>query len=195
VIDENTPCCPIDDYGRQKLMIEHTLRDTPAGNTEIAILRPAAVFGVGGQALLTLRDSLAKGPRLVSYGRSSLFGRRRMHLVPVETVVAALWFLCTVAGPLDREVFIVAEDDDPFNNFRDVEKILMAALHQPGYPLPPVPLPSVVLKGMLLAKGRSEIDPCCRYSMAKLRAWGFVPPIGLATALHAYAEHCCTGDA
>lgn len=193
VIDENTPCRPLDDYGRKKLLIEHVLRATPAGEVEIAVVRPAAVFGVGGQALHSLRESLSRASRLVNYGRSSLFGCRRMHLVPVEDVVAALRFLCTVSRSVDREVFIVAEDDDPLNNFRDVEAVLMAALHQPGYPFPPLPLPSFLLKGVLWARRRSEIDPSCRYSMAKLRSWGFVPPVGFSQALQGFAQYCCAG--
>lgn len=192
IIDEATPCCPIDGYGRQKLLIEQALLDTPAGSTEIAVVRPAAVFGAGGLALRTLCNSLANSPQLINYGRSSLFGRRCMHLVPVETVVAALQFLCAIPRSLHREIFIVAEDDDPLNNFRDVEKVLMAALRRPNYAVPPLPLPPFVLGGLLRAKGRSEIDPYCRYSMAKLRAWGFVPPVGFTSALHAFAEHGCT---
>jgi len=187
VIDETTPCHPVDDYGRQKLAIEEALRTADRGACELAILRPAAVFGAGGQALRTLVGSLAGGSRLANYARASLFGRRAMHLVPVETVVAALLFLCARREALHGELFIVAEDDDPLNNFRDVERTLMSALGVADYPLPPLPLPAGVLASLLRARGRSEIDPYCRYSAAKLRGAGFVPPIGFADALRAFA--------
>ncbi|PKO85208.1 MAG: nucleoside-diphosphate sugar epimerase, partial [Betaproteobacteria bacterium HGW-Betaproteobacteria-12] len=151
-------------------------------------LRPAAVFGAGGQALRTLVASLRNGSRLANYARASLFGRRAMHLVPVETVVAALLFLCARREALHGEVFIVAEDDAPLNNFRDVERALLAALHRPDYPLPPLPLPAGLLAALLRLRGRSELDPHCRYSAAKLRAQGFAPPVAFAAALAAQAE-------
>jgi nucleoside-diphosphate-sugar epimerase len=187
LIDETTPCRPVDAYGRQKLAIEEALLAADRGACELAILRPAAVFGAGGQALRTLVGSLAGGSPLANYARASLFGRRAMHLVPVETVVAALLFLCARREALHGEVFIVAEDDDPLNNFRDVERALRAALHRPDRRLPPLPLPSGLLGALLRLRGRSELDPYCRYSSAKLRALGFVPPLSFAAALAAQA--------
>lgn len=192
VIDEATPCNPIDDYGCQKLAIEEALLGTDAGSCELTILRPAAVFGNGGQALRSLSASLATGSRLASYGRSSLFGRRSMHLVPVETVVAALRFLADTFRSLDRGIFIVAEDDDPLNNFRNVERTLMMALGIRDYSLPPLPLPTTLLKMLLQTRGRSDIDPYCRYSSAKLHAAGFAPPVSFAAALHAFAKNSLT---
>lgn len=195
LIDERTPCRPVDDYGRQKLAIEEALLAADRGACDLAILRPAAVFGAGGQALRTLLGSLARGSRLANYARASLFGRRAMHLVPVETVVAALLFLCARREALHGEVFIVAEDDDPLNNFRDVERTLMAVLGVADYPLPPLPLPAAMLGTLLRLRGRSEVDPHCRYSSAKLRALGFVPPLPFAAALAAQAARLATEQA
>jgi len=189
VIDEATPCNPVDEYGIQKLAIEKVLLGADLRSCELTILRPAAVFGFGGQALRSLCASLVSGSRLTNYGRSSLFGCRSMHLVPVETVVAALQFLADPVRSFDRETFIVAEDDDPLNNFRDVERILMSALEVNDHPLPPLPLPSAVLKVLLKARGRSEIDPFSRYSAAKLHAAGFVSPVSFAAALRTFAEN------
>lgn len=188
IIDETTPCNPVDDYGMQKLAIEHALRAADRGTCDLAILRPAAVFGAGGQALRTLVASLRNGLRLANYARASLFGRRAMHLVPVETVIAALLFLCARREALHGEVFIVAEDDEPLNNFRDVERALLAALHRPDYPLPPLPLQAGLLGALLRLRGRSEVDPHCSYSSAKLRALGFIPPVAFAAALAAQGE-------
>lgn len=189
VIDEATPCNPIDEYGSQKLAIEEVLLGSDSRSCEVTILRPAAVFGSGGQALRSLCASLANGSRLINYGRSSLFGYRSMHLVPVETIVSALQFLANPLRSFDREIFIAAEDDDPLNNFRSVERILMTALAIRDYPLPPLPLPGAVLKLLLKARGRSEIDPYCSYSAAKLHAAGFTSPVSFAAALEAFAKN------
>ena len=188
LIDEATACSPTDAYGRQKLAIEKAIRETVKGRIELATLRPAAVFGEEGQALRTLCNSLDKGHRLLNYARSSLFGRRQMHLVPVETVAAAAAFLCNEPRTLADEVFIVSEDLDPLNNFRSVEQLLMRKLKVPDYTLPLVPVPKAVLRALLQWRGRSEIHPDCVYLPSRLQSWGFVPPVTLAAALEALGE-------
>lgn len=188
IIDERTPCNPIDDYGRQKLAIEQALLAAYDGRFDFAILRPAAVFGTGGQALAALCTSLKNGWCAANYGRSALFGRRRMHLVRVELVVAALRFLCEVQRPLRGDIFIAAEDHVARNNFRDVELRLMEALGVPDYRLPVLPLPPVLLKTLLRVRGRSEIDPLCVYDATKLRQWGFSCPPGFDDAVTAFAR-------
>jgi nucleoside-diphosphate-sugar epimerase len=186
VIDELTPCRPIDDYGRRKLEIEQAVQSQQ--DFELLVLRPSAVFGSGGQGLRALCSSLKEGSRLTNYIRSSLFGSRQMHLVRVETVVAALHMLCNLQHPVDREVFIVAEDQEPHNNFRDVERLLMSALGVPDYPVAPLPIPSAVLRLMLRARGRSEVDPNCIYSASKLQEWGFTPSQGFSSAIQRFAQ-------
>lgn len=186
VIDELTPCKPIDDYGRRKLAIEQAVQSQQG--FELLVLRPSAVFGSGGQGLRALCRSLREGSRLTNYLRSSLFGTRQMHLVRVETVVAALHMLCNFQTPAGQEVFIVAEDQEPHNNFRDVERLLMSALGVPDYPVAPLPVPSAVLSLMLRARGRSEVDPSCIYSAAKLKEWGFTPSQGFSSAIQFFAQ-------
>lgn len=188
IIDEHTPCNPIDVYGEQKLAIEQSLLAAYDAHFDFAILRPAAVFGGGGQALTALCTSLKHGLRIANYGRSMLFGRRRMHLVRVELVVAALRFLCDVQRPLRGDIFIAAEDHVPQNNFRDVELMLMEALGVPDYRLPVWPLPAGILKVLLRLRGRSEIDPQCVYDATKLAQWGFNSPPGFEDAVQMFAR-------
>ena len=186
IIDELTPCKPIDDYGRRKLAIEQVVQSQQG--FELLVLRPSAVFGSGGQGLRALCRSLREGSILTNYLRSSFFGTRQMHLVRVETVVAALQMLCNFQAPAGHEVFIVAEDQEPHNNFRGVERLLMSALGVSDYPVVPLPIPSAVLRLMLRARGRSEVDPNCIYSAAKLQAWGFTPSQGFSGAVQLFAQ-------
>lgn len=187
-IDEGTACNPLDGYGRQKLAVERALLDAAADRFELAVLRPAAVFGQGGQGLRSLCASLTGGSPWTSYARSCLFGHRRMHLVPVETVTAAICFLVETERPVRGDVFIVANDEDPLNNFRDVERILMEELQVPAYRLPRVALPPGLLSAVLKWRGRSEIDPIAVYQSHKLHQWGFAAPVQLEQTLRAFAR-------
>lgn len=186
-VDESTPCHPTDDYGQRKLAVEHTLTNCNAGY-ELVILRPTSVFGIGGKALAKISQSLLHGSGVTNYLRSSLFSSRRMHLVPVAAVTSAINFLAGMERCLDKEVFIVSADDNPDNNFRYVEKILMDSFGLKDYVIPPMPLPSSLLRSALFLMNKSEIDPQCNYSMRKLTDLGFVSPISLEAALREFAS-------
>ena len=190
MIDESTPCNPQDAYGCQKLAIEEAIRTADAGACEVAMLRPAAVFGIGGQNLAALVNSLCHAPAMANYLRACLFGRRKMHLVPVQTVVGALLFLADCEQSIAGQVFNVADDDDGLNNFRDVEHVLRETLELAERKLPLVPLPEVSLKALLRLRGRSELDPYCVYQADKMAQMGFVRPIDFEEALRSFATHC-----
>jgi nucleoside-diphosphate-sugar epimerase len=189
LIDESTVCNPTNNYGRKKFAIEHAIREGANNNFELAVVRPTNVFGNSGLPLKSLSRNLISDSHLSNYLRSSLFGSRAMHLVPVETVAAAISFLCSIDRPLNNEVFIVSEDLDPINNFQYVEQMLMRALGVSNYLVPPIPLPGALLSILLRLRGRSEIDPYCIYLSSKIKKWGFMPPINLITALQEYAVH------
>lgn len=186
-IDESTPCNPMDEYGRKKLAIEDAIRDADSGTCEVAILRPAAVFGAGGQNLTALVNSLRRGSVLANYLRASLFGRRKMHLVPVQTVVSALLFLADCEQSLSGQIFNISEDDDAINNYRDVERVLIETLDLPDRYWPVLPVSSTVLKVLLQMRGRSELDPHCVYQSDKICRLGFVHPIDFEEALRSFA--------
>jgi hypothetical protein len=122
-----------------------------------------------------------------------------LHLVPVDTVVAAIRFLHETRKPLDHEVFIVSDDDDPLNNFRDVERILMEELRLARYAASRVPVPRFMLENLLRMKGRSEVDTRAAYRCDKLLGWGFTRPVAFEAALRefasAYRQACEHGTA
>jgi nucleoside-diphosphate-sugar epimerase len=186
--DETAPCRPADAYQRRKLEVEETLRREAPAELDLVVLRPTAVFGDGGRSLVALAGSLARGRRSVNWARSCLFARRAMHLVPVETVVAAVRWALAQPEPFAGETFLVSADDEAGNTFRPVERALMAALGVPDYRLAPRALPPPLLSLLLRASGRLRIHPNARFSPARLRSRGFSPPIPFAEALARHAR-------
>jgi nucleoside-diphosphate-sugar epimerase len=185
-ITESTPCIPTSEYEQIKLHMEKILLEAAIGRFEVSILRPTAVFGPGGKNLLKLANELLMGNVWISYIRSCLFGRRSMNLVCVENVVAALVFLM-LAPKIDREIFIISDDDAPVNNYRDVEDRLHAAFGI-SYPLPRLPIPKIFLVVLLRLSGKSNINPLREYSDQKLAALGFKKPQNLEAAIDIFAE-------
>jgi nucleoside-diphosphate-sugar epimerase len=186
VVTEATECQPRNAYGQTKLDIEKAIIDRVEGRFECAILRPSNVFGHGGVALAKEIGDLVAGQPFISYLRESLFGRRRTHLVPVETVVSALLHLGKSSLIRPSEVFIISDDDAPANNFIDVQRILREELSIPGFPLPPSVLPKGVLEALLRIRGRANVNSRAIYSPEKLLSRGFIRPVEFEQALRRY---------
>lgn len=188
LVGEETPCRPVTEYGRTKLRIEQDIVDSARGVLDAVILRPTAVFGTGGEPLRKLAADITCGKRWKNHLKSSLFGKRRMNLVHVANVVAAIVFLIRYPEPFGGGTFIVSDDDDPKNNFADVEQFLMDALGVKRYRLPRLPLPLTVLKGLLVLLGRNNVNPRCDFDPGKLRRLGFRSPVSLQEGLAEYAD-------
>lgn len=186
-ITEATRPRPISEYGITKLRIEEIIVGAARDHFDTAIIRPTAVFGPGGEPLKNLADNLVTGSRLRNYVKSCLFHKRRMNLVHVANVVAAIVFLIQHNENLDGETFIISDDDSPANNFADVERFLMRAFDIPDYHLPRLPLPSALLAFLLRCLGRNNVNPHSNYDGTKLRALGFVPPVNFEAGLAEYA--------
>lgn len=187
LVTEETPCQPATEYEKAKLEIECSLGAGLRGQCELAILRPTAVFGPGGQNLLKLATALVSGRRPVNYLRSSLYGRRQMNLVCIDNVVGALRFLLDCPGQVPDPVYLVSDDDDPLNTFAEVERMLMSAMNVEPYALPPLALPSTLLSAMLGVAGRPT-DLNRRFDASRLRQAGCPRQVSLAGGLHQFAR-------
>lgn len=190
LIDESMPCNPIDDYGITKLTIEHQLRAEIGCSFDFVILRPTAVFGPGSSSLSMLTQKIISGNRLENYLKSCLLGRRRMNLVSVSNVVAAIEFLMMRESNFNGEVYIVSDDECYANNYLDVEKFLMSQLGGGEYVIPRVILPLDLLKGALWLMRRNCTNPRRNYASSKLQNLGFVRHETFENALSEYASWC-----
>lgn len=187
LVTESTACRPVTEYGITKLKIEEAVIKAARGHFDTAILRPTAVFGLGGGSLKKLAVNLLSGSRSLNYFKSCLFGRRRMNLVHVKNVVAAMLFLIDYADSLKGEVFIVSDDDYHSNNFNYVERRLMQQFHIPYYRFR-LPLPLGFLRFLLARLGYDNINPHCNFSPDKLLGLGFKRPVSFDAGLAEYAS-------
>ena len=86
-----------------------------------------------------------------------------MNLACVRSVVNALEFMIDSKTHFDGSTFIVSDDDEIRNNFGDVERALMRELNVPGYALPPVPVPLVVLSTLMRLLAPDKAPPTRTY--------------------------------
>lgn len=188
-LDDRTPPRPRSAYGAAKLAGEEALRHALAGRVPLVIVRPTSVFGPGGAGLMRLAGSLARGTRVTNYLRSCLFDRRLLHLVPVETVVAALRFLEArdPAAGAEARVCLVSADDESPSRFREIEARLMSGLRVSDYAWPRLPLPPALLRLTLRAAGKRSSLPFTVVDARHLREQGFRAPVTMEAAVAAFA--------
>lgn len=183
VLNEEAACHPITQYGITKLAIEKLLQDGARGSFELINLRPTSVFGPGGPALEKLIRNLGSRPTLVNYLNSCLFNRRKLNLVSVGTVAAAILFVLDQDRDVAGRTFIISEDDEPNNNFDYVERYLFQEIYGRRYALPPIRIPLVVLATILRFLGRDNTNPHRIFDSGKLRKLGFLAPRPLEASL------------
>lgn len=187
-VDETTLCNPVTEYEKIKLEIENVLFEESLGAFEFSILRPTAVFGRGGKNLLKLAKELDTGSLWLNYVKSCLFSRRSMNLVSVENVVEALIYLLDAGSKVDREIFIISDDDSPMNNYRDIEKLLLDELGK-SFPVKSVPLPLIFLYLLRQISGKPAANLSIRYSDKKLASFGFKKPQPLVDGIASFANY------
>jgi len=187
-VDELSECNPKSDYGKTKLQIEQLLGDASKGNFEYVNVRPTAVYGPDGQALMKLIKNLENGSHVLNYFRSCLFNVRLLNLVHVSNVVSAIIFLMDSTRNVDGQTYIVSEDFEVNNNYMYVESYLLKRLTNRKYSFPRVHIPLFFLSLFLKLLGRDSINPRMVYNANKLKDIGFNYDIALDDGL----DELCT---
>lgn len=172
-VNEVSKCSPKTDYGKTKLLIEQLLSEASKRGFEYVNVRPTAVYGPEGQALLKLINNLENKNYIFNYLRSCLFNVRLLNLVHVSNVVSAILFLIDLNKQVDGQTFIISEDFEVNNNYKYVEQFLLKRLTNRKYLLPSIPVPFFFLSLMLRFLGRDSVNPRMRYDTNKLKDIGF----------------------
>lgn len=188
IVTETTECIPFTDYEIAKYEIEKAFVESYGKNFELVIVRPTAIYGPGSKNLMKLANELTAGNHFLRYLRSCLFYRRMMNLVWIENVVQAITHLAFYDKNLDGEVFIISDDDQPANNYRDVEKCLGKRLNARGFYIPIIPLPAYLLSIALTILKRSSVNPSRIYSSEKLKRYGFKGNVQIEEGIALFAN-------
>lgn len=192
LVTEKTPCKPVSEYGITKFKIEEAIAAAASKDFDVVILRPTSVFGPEGDPMRKLVRDLTTRNSFFNYLKSCLFNKRRMNLVHVSNVVAAIVFAIRREEAFNGGVFIVSDDDGASNNFSDVEKLLMHQLGVRNYPVPTVAVSLELLSLLLKLLGRNNVNPCCNYEPRKLLNLGFERPTKFEDGLKGYADWYCS---
>ncbi len=187
-ISEETKCVPKTNYDITKFKIEEFLANAAQDNFELAILRPTSVFGPGGKNLIKLANHLTMGNALLNYIRTCVSGKRWMNLVCIDNVLRAIMFICESQMKFKNDIFIISDDNNPNNNYRDIENFLMDRFNIKKYPIPRIPLPSIFLSIVLRVAQRSITQTKRNYSSRKLLQLGYLRTTTLEEELYRFSD-------
>ena len=186
IITPETTCEPCDNYEITKLAIENVLITVLTGYCHLSILRPTAIFGKNGLNLVKIMNELKNGNYWINKIRVSLYGKRKMNLVSVDNVVAAILFLANVKEIKTNGCYIISDDDDELNNYADVVKLITQFLNISKITMLNLPFQKKIMSLLLRIKGNSNLNLCRVYSSEKLMQLGFSKKITLEQALLNY---------
>jgi nucleoside-diphosphate-sugar epimerase len=184
VLDEDAPIRPQSPYEREHAAAER-LAHAVAGRIDVGIVRLGAVFGDGGRNLVTFANEARHAGLIRLALRRVLYGRRRMHLVSVETAADALNFVAAVDHALGGRVFLVVEDELPENNFAWLQDVMLDAFGRSRLDMLPS-IPPAWLGAAMRIRGRSNSNPMRRFASRKLADIGFTPRVAFPERLRAY---------
>jgi len=189
VVTEETDCHPVKQYEVNKNEIEKILIKECANLIELVILQPTAVFGDGGgENLVKFVKSINAGNSFINYLRACLYGKRRMNLVSVNTVAAAIKYFSEFDAKVEQQIYIVSEDDVQENNYYDIDLAMRKELGLHGFNIPIIPIPYIVLKLVLLMFNRSNTNPNTTFSNNKLVNCGFEKPFTFIDSINSFAK-------
>jgi nucleoside-diphosphate-sugar epimerase len=194
VIDENVCGRLVDEYQRTKAAIEDVVRHAGAEGLEFVILRPTAVVGPGGANLCRLARQILERRPVRDFALRSLQGERRMNLVALDNVVAAIEFLIESDRRVVGETFLVSDDDDPHNDFVGVYRMLREYLLGGPPWLPRIPISRQLITGLLRMTGRPNWNVARTFDDGKLRRMGFRKTASLSTAIEEFVDWFRSGD-
>jgi len=187
LVTEETTCLPGSLYEKTKLEIEKIFLKEIEAPCETVIVRPTAVFGPGGKNLLKLTGEVMSDSRLKKMLKTAMFADRRLNLVCIENVVAAILFLARFKGDLTGQCFLISDDDAEENNYRDVTRLL--AQHFGLAPVDHINLPfqAVILSILLQLFRGTNTNPRRRYDAGKLDRLGCRKAISFGDGLRKFA--------
>ena len=186
-VEEDTLCQPVTSYEKVKLEIEQILFDRLAGRCRVTVLRPTEIFGAGGAGLVRLAAQVCDAAPIVRL-KCALFGRRRLHLIFVDNVVAAIIFMAFADKGVDGECYLVSDDEADQNTYAGVVRVLADVFGIPNLSCKGMELPPFVFAGILRLAGRSDANPRRVFRCDKLLRKGFRKPIPFEEGIRRFAE-------
>ena len=140
-----------------------------------------------GNLVKTLNSILYQS-KIINFFRIMLNKFRYMHLVPVEDVVNAIYYLATINKNLSGEKFIISSDDEKNNNYFYIANRIVSISNRTEFKKIFIPFSRLLLKIIFKFLKKSQINPHQQYSNEKLKQYGYKNSINFETAVDEFVK-------
>ena len=124
IINEKSINKPITEYQKNKFKIEEYFNESKL-NFNLVILRPTAIFGIGGKNLKKTISSIRDNNILISILRFCVLGNRSMHLLYIDNFIDSIYFIIRKKIETNKSLFIISQDEDELNKYKFVSNLII----------------------------------------------------------------------
>jgi nucleoside-diphosphate-sugar epimerase len=191
LINENSPLEPKGSYQKNKADIEKVLSQNLLENTSLIILRPTEIFGNNNKSIINKIIFRHRTPSMKSYIYNFILFHRRFNLVSVHNVTHAIEFLINFKNKSNRDIFIISDDDDEDNSYKNVSSIISNILspnnliQQPKFGLP------ILLLNIIFTFLKTHSPPNRLYSNNKIFNIGYKRKVSIADGIKEIILDAC----
>lgn len=172
ILDEETQCRPSSAYGMEKLQVEDIFRNVSINHFNFINLRASEIYGYSGKALQKLINDLSKNSRIVNGIKKCFLSRRKMNLVSIHYVVAAIIFLVKKPLTSGYENYVLAQDQES-NNYSYIESKIVEFLGlKKSYEFK-LKVPLWISSTLIFLAGRGLFNLNRQFSSKKINLVGF----------------------
>ena len=183
LINEDSPTNPKGPYQENKAMIENMLDKNLLLSIPLKIIRPTEIFGIGNKSIINKIIFRYQNPSIALHIYNFLLYNRRCNLVCVQNVVHAIEFLFNCSLRSYRDTFIISDDHDKDNNYKNISGIISKAIASSIYSKGiKVGLP-VYLLGILFVFLKNHSPPNRVYSSNRIIALGYKRKVSISYGL------------
>lgn len=177
VVDEESPCRPLEEYPKIKLACEMLWRDGLREDCALTVIRPGTVIGPGGEALMVMAWHAVHRPFIGVVKRSLLY-HHPVHYVAVSNVAAAIRFCLERRQVSHQETFIVSDDHRPENkSYAAMQDAVRSICGKRPLPRLPVPRRALRILGRVIGQPLLGFEQV--FSSRKLHDAGFEDVVAL----------------
>ena len=180
-VNESTPLKPKGIYQINKAVIEKLFNHNLFPGISLKIIRPTEIIGVDSRSVIHKMIDKLNVPSIFHQFYNFLLSNRRFNLVSVHNVSSAIEFLLNKNIKSTRNIYIISDDDDIDNNYKNIINIISTYMDSNSSIFLKFGLPICLLEYIFLVFNRHS-PPNRIYSNDSILQLGFKPTVSIAQA-------------
>ena len=180
-VNEETSLKPKGVYQINKVVVEKLFNNNLFSNIPLRVIRPTEIIGVENNTIIHKMIRKQKTLRILDPFYDFLLLNRRFNLVSVHNVSSAINFLINTKIKATRKTYIISDDNDKDNNYKNIIHIIRNQMGSSTSRFPKLGLPIYLLEYIFIFF-KNHSPPNRIYSNEHICRLGFKPKVSIEKA-------------